>query len=135
MRFDDTNPTREEVEYVNSILAMTCAGWAGTGATTCYYASDYFEQLYEMAVDLIRKGKAYVDDLSFRGNPGVSGHLDGAGAGESRTANRLNRSENLDLFQRMRAGEFDEGSRVLRAKRGYGVPQPATCATRCCIAS
>ena len=119
MRFDDTNPTREEVEYVNSILEdVRWLGW--DWGENLFYASDYFLQLYEMAVDLIRKGRAYVDDLSFdeireyRGTltePGREGPYRGRTVGE-----------NLDLFQRMRAGEFDEGSRVLRAKIDMASP-------------
>ena len=119
MRFDDTNPTREEVEYVNSILEdVRWLGW--DWGNNLYYASDYFPQLYEMAVDLIRKGKAYVDDLSFDEIREYRGTLTEPGR-ESPYRNRPV-GENLDLFQRMREGEFDEGSRVLRAKVDMASP-------------
>ncbi|MBC8228448.1 glutamine--tRNA ligase/YqeY domain fusion protein, partial [bacterium] len=113
LRFDDTNPTTEDVEYVESI--QEDIRWLGCDwEDRLFYASDYFEQLYEYAVQLIKKGKAYICDLSqdeiskYRGTitePGV----------ESPYRNR-SVEENLDLFERMRAGEFEEGSRVLRAK-------------------
>ena len=119
MRFDDTNPTREEVEYVNSILEdVRWLGW--DWGDNLFYASDYFEQLYEMAVDLIRKGKAYVDDLSFEEIREYRGTLTEPGR-ESPYRNR-SLGENLDLFHRMRAGEFDEGSRVLRARIDMASP-------------
>ena len=119
MRFDDTNPTREEVEYVNSILEdVRWLGW--DWGDNLFYASDYFEQLYEMAVDLIRKGKAYVDDLSFEEIREYRGTLTEPGR-ESPYRNR-SLGENLDLFHRMRAGEFDEGSRVLRARVDMASP-------------
>ena len=113
MRFDDTNPAKEAVEYVESILEdVRWLGW--DWGENLFFASDYFEQLYQFAVDLVRRGKAYVDDLSgdeireYRGTltqPGREGPYRGRSVGE-----------NLDLFTRMRAGEFPEGSRVLRAK-------------------
>ncbi|MRS13187.1 MAG: glutamine--tRNA ligase/YqeY domain fusion protein [Actinobacteria bacterium] len=113
LRFDDTNPCKEEQEYIDSI--QTDVRWLGFDwAEHLYYASDYFEQLYEWAVHLIKNGKAYVDDLSaddirtHRGTltePGIESPW------RERTAD-----ENLDLFARMRAGEFPNGSRVLRAK-------------------
>ena len=119
MRFDDTNPTREEVEYVNSILNdVRWLGW--DWGDNLFYASDYFEQLYEMAVDLIRKGRAYVDDLTFDQIREYRGTLTEPGR-ESPYRERPV-GENLDLFQRMRAGEFDEGSRVLRAKIDMASP-------------
>ena len=119
MRFDDTNPTREEVEYVNSILEdVRWLGW--DWGDNLFYASDYFPHLYEMAVDLIRKGKAYVDDLSFEEIREYRGTLTEPGR-ESPYRNR-SVGENLDLFQRMREGEFDEGSRVLRAKVDMASP-------------
>lgn len=119
MRFDDTNPTREEVEYVNSILAdVRWLGW--DWGENLFYASDYFEQLYEMAVDLIRRGKAYVDDLSFEEIREYRGTLTEPGR-ESPYRER-SVGENLGLFQRMRAGEFAEGSRVLRAKIDMASP-------------
>ena len=113
MRFDDTNPAKEAVEYVESILEdVRWLGW--DWGENLFFASDYFEQLYQFAVDLVRRGKAYVDDLSgdeireYRGTltqPGRESPYRGRTVGE-----------NLDLFTRMRAGEFPEGSRVLRAK-------------------
>ena len=119
MRFDDTNPTREEVEYVNSILEdVRWLGW--DWGDNLYYASDYFGPLYEMAVDLIKKGKAYVDDLTFDEIREYRGTLTEPGR-ESPYRNR-SVEENLDLFQRMRAGEFDEGSRVLRGKIDMASP-------------
>ncbi len=119
MRFDDTNPTREEVEYVNSILAdVRWLGW--DWGDNLFYASDYFEQLYDMAVELIRKGRAYVDDLTFDEIREHRGTLTEPG----RESPHRERSvgDNLELFQRMRAGEFDEGSRVLRAKIDMASP-------------
>ena len=119
MRFDDTNPTREEVEYVNSILEdVRWLGW--DWGENLFYASDYFGELYEMAVDLIRKGQAYVDDLSFDEIREYRGTLTEPGR-ESPYRNRPV-GENLDLFRRMRDGEFDEGSRVLRAKIDMASP-------------
>ena len=119
MRFDDTNPAREEVEYVNSILQdVRWLGW--DWGENLFYASDYFPQLYEMAVDLIRKGLAYVDDLSFDQIREYRGTLTEPGR-ESPYRER-SVGENLDLFQRMRAGEFEEGSRVLRARIDMASP-------------
>ncbi len=119
MRFDDTNPTREEVEYVNSILEdVRWLGW--DWGDNLFYASDYFEQLYEMAVDLVRKGKAYVDDLTFEQIREYRGTLTEPGRESPYRERPI--AENLDLFRRMRAGEFDEGSRVLRAKVDMASP-------------
>ena len=119
LRFDDTNPTREEVEYVNSIQEdVRWLGW--DWGDNLFFASDYFEQLYEMAVDLIRKGKAYVDDLTFDEIREYRGTLTEPGR-ESPYRNRPV-GENLDRFTRMRAGEFAEGSRVLRAKIDMASP-------------
>jgi glutaminyl-tRNA synthetase len=113
LRFDDTNPTKEEVEYVESIKKDI--RWLGFDwGDREYYASDYFEQLYEYAVKLIKKGKAYVDDLSADDIREYRGSLTTPGI-ESPYRDRLV-EENLDLFQRMRDGEFADGSRVLRAK-------------------
>jgi len=113
LRFDDTNPVKEEVEYVESIQADI--RWLGFDwADRLYYASDYFEQLYEYAVRLIKKGKAYVDDLSQDEIRAYRGTLTEPGK-ESPYRNR-SVEENLDLFGRMRAGEFPDGARVLRAK-------------------
>ena len=119
MRFDDTNPMREAVEYVNSILEdVRWLGW--DWGDNLFYASDHFEQLYEMAVDLIRKGKAYVDDLTFEEIREYRGTL--TEPGRASPYRERPAGENLDLFQRMRAGEFDEGSRVLRAKIDMASP-------------
>ena len=113
LRFDDTNPTKEEQEYVDSIIDNV--RWLGFDwEDRLFFASDYFDQLYEWAVMLIKDGKAYVDDHSAeeiseqRGTPTQPGV-------ESPFRNR-SVAENLDLFERMRKGEFPEGSRILRAK-------------------
>jgi len=113
LRFDDTNPSKEEVEYVDSILEDV--RWLGFDwDDRLYYASDYFEQLYEYAVQLIKLGKAYVCDLSPDQVRQYRGTLTEPGK-ESPYRNR-SVDENLDLFERMRRGEFEDGSRVLRAK-------------------
>lgn len=113
LRFDDTNPTREEVEYVEAI--QEDVRWLGFDwDNRLYYASDYFEQLYQFAVQLIRKGKAYVCDLSPREMKDYRGTLTEPGR-ESPYRNRT-AEENLDLFERMKEGEFPDGSRTLRAK-------------------
>jgi glutaminyl-tRNA synthetase len=113
LRFDDTNPTKEEVEYVESIKEDI--RWLGFDwEDREFYASDYFEQLYEFAVQLIKKGKAYVDDLNADQIRETRGTLTEPGK-ESPYRNR-SIEENLELFERMRKGEFPDGSRVLRAK-------------------
>ncbi len=113
LRFDDTNPSKEEVEYVESIKEDV--RWLGfTWDDREYYASDYFDQLYEFAVKLIRKGKAYVCSLSPEQIREYRGTLTEPGQ-DSPYRNR-SVEENLDLFQRMRAGEFKDGEHVLRAK-------------------
>ena len=113
LRFDDTNPTKEDVEYVDSI--MEDIRWLGfSWDDRLFYASDYFEQLYEMAIQLIQDGKAYVDDLSADEIREYRGTLTQPGKNSPYRDRAI--AENLDLFQRMRAGEFPEGSRVLRAK-------------------
>jgi len=113
LRFDDTNPVKEEQEYIDAIEADV--RWLGFDwGEHLYYASDYFEQLYEWAVYLIGEGKAYVDDLSAEEIREHRGTLTEPGK-ESPWRNR-SAEENLDLFERMRAGEFPDGSRVLRAK-------------------
>src|SRR5881396_2952256 len=113
LRFDDTNPTKESQEYVDAI--MNDVHWLGFDwGEHLYHASDYFEQLYEWAVELIRKGKAYVDDLSGDQIREYRGTLTEPGR-ESPFRNR-SVEDNLDLFRRMRAGEFLDGSRTLRAK-------------------
>jgi len=113
LRFDDTNPTKEDVEYVDSIKEDI--RWLGFDwEDREYYASDYFGQLYEFAVDLINKGLAYVDDQTSEEMANQKGTPTEPGT-ESPYRER-SVEENLDLFQRMNAGEFPEGSRVLRAK-------------------
>ncbi|MFC1466048.1 MAG: glutamine--tRNA ligase/YqeY domain fusion protein [Candidatus Brachytrichaceae bacterium NZ_4S206] len=112
LRFDDTNPTKEEQEYVDAI--MEDVRWLGYQWDELRFASDYFEQLYEYAVKLIKKGKAYVCDLSPEEMREYRGTLTQPGR-ESPWRNR-SVEENLDLFARMRAGEFPDGSRTLRAK-------------------
>ncbi len=119
LRFDDTNPTKEEVEYVNSIKEDI--KWLGFDwEDREYYASDYFEQLYQWAVKIIKAGKAYVDDQDSdliagqKGTPTVPGK-------ESPFRNRPV-EENLELFERMRKGDFEEGTKVLRAKIDMASP-------------
>jgi glutaminyl-tRNA synthetase len=113
LRFDDTNPTKESQEYVDSIIETV--RWLGFDwGKHLYYASDYFEQLYEWAEQLIRAGKAYVDDLTPEQMSEYRGTLTEPGR-ESPLRNR-SVDENLDLFRRMRAGEFEEGAKTLRAK-------------------
>lgn len=119
LRFDDTNPTKEEQEYVESIqqdVRWLGFDWGGR----LYYASDYFEQLYEYAVQLIRKGKAYVCDLNADETRQYRGTLTEPGK-DSPYRNRTV-EENLDLFQRMRSGEFPNGFRTLRAKIDMASP-------------
>jgi glutaminyl-tRNA synthetase len=118
LRFDDTNPEKEEQEYVDSIIRdVEWLGWKWDGL---YYASDYFDQLYEWAIHLIMKGSAYVDDLSAEEVRQYRGSLTEPGK-ESPSRNR-SIEENLDLFERMRAGEFPDGSRTLRAKIDMASP-------------
>jgi len=119
LRFDDTNPIKEELEYVESI--KNDIRWLGFDwEDREFYASDYFDQLYEWAVDIIKAGNAYVDDQSSeaiaeqKGTPTVAGK-------ESPYRNR-SVEENIDLFRRMREGEFPEGARVLRAKIDMSSP-------------
>jgi glutaminyl-tRNA synthetase len=113
MRFDDTNPTKEEVEYVESIKEDV--RWLGFDwDDRLYYASDYFEHLYQSAIQLIKDGNAYVCDLSAEEIRAYRGTLTEPGR-ESPFRNR-SVEENMELFERMRAGEFPEGSRTLRAK-------------------
>jgi glutaminyl-tRNA synthetase len=112
LRFDDTNPEKEETEYVDSI--MEDVKWLGFQWDELHYASDYFDQLYAWAVQLIKAGKAYVDDLSADEIRKYRGTLTEPGK-DSPFRNRTI-EENLSLFERMRAGEFPDGSRTLRAK-------------------
>jgi glutaminyl-tRNA synthetase len=119
LRFDDTNPSKEEQEYVESI--QNDVRWLGFDwEDRLYYASDYFEQLYEFAVQLIRKGKAYVCDLSADEMRKYRGTLTEPGK-DSPYRNRTV-EESLDLFKRMRSGEFADGSRTLRAKVDMASP-------------
>ena len=112
LRFDDTNPTKEDVEYVDSIKEDI--KWLGFNWANEFYASDYFEQLYQWAQELIKKDLAYVDDQPqdlMRTNRGTVNQ-----PGKDSPFRNRSVEENLDLFARMRAGEFPDGSRVLRAK-------------------
>ncbi len=112
LRFDDTNPEKENVEYMDSIKRDVA--WLGFEWTELHHASDYFEQLYQYAVELIKKDLAYVDSLSADEIRAYRGTLTEAGK-ESPDRHR-SIEENLDLFARMRAGEFEDGKYVLRAK-------------------
>jgi len=118
LRFDDTNPEKEDVEYVDAIKEDV--QWLGFRWDGLYYASDYFGQLYEWAIKLIKDGKAYVDDLSAEEIRKYRGTLTEPGK-ESPFRSR-SAEENLSLFERMKAGEFPDGSRVLRAKIDMGSP-------------
>jgi glutaminyl-tRNA synthetase len=119
LRFDDTNPSKEDVEYVESIKSDV--RWLGFDwDDRLFYTSDYFEQLYQFAVQLIKKGKAYVCDLSAEEIRKYRGTLTEPG-NESPFRNR-SVEENLDLFERMRAGKFEDGSCVLRAKIDMSSP-------------
>jgi glutaminyl-tRNA synthetase len=118
LRFDDTNPSKEETEYVDSI--MEDVKWLGFHWDGLFYASDYFGQLYEWAVQVIKAGKAYVDDLSADEIRKYRGTLTEPGK-DSPFRNR-SMEENLNLFERMKAGEFPDGSRVLRAKIDMASP-------------
>ncbi|MHB8272228.1 glutamine--tRNA ligase/YqeY domain fusion protein [Bradyrhizobium sp.] len=113
LRFDDTNPTKEEQEYIDSIQADV--KWLGYDwGTDLFYASDYFERLYGWAEDLIRAGHAYVDDQSQHDIRASRGTL--TEPGKNSPFRERSVDENLDLFRRMKAGEFPNGARVLRAK-------------------
>jgi len=118
LRYDDTNPTKEDVEYVDSIKEDVA--WLGFRWNAELYASDYFERLYELAVELIKHGKAYVDSLGADEMRAYRGTLTEPG----RNSPYRDRSvdENLDLFARMRAGEFPDGTHVLRAKIDMASP-------------
>ncbi len=118
LRFDDTNPEKEETEYVDSI--QEDVKWLGFHWDGLFYASDYFDQLYQWAVKLIKAGKAYVDDLSAEEIRKHRGTLTEPGEDSPYRSRSL--EENLDLFGRMKAGEFPDGSRVLRAKIGMASP-------------
>ena len=119
LRFDDTNPTKESIEYVNSIIEDI--KWLGFDwEDRLYYASDYFDQLYEFALKLIKKGKAYVDSSTpdeIKDNRGTPTE-----AGKESTFRNRSVEENIDLFTRMKKGEFEEGTHVLRAKIDMSSP-------------
>ncbi len=118
LRFDDTNPHKEDEEYVEAIKEDV--RWLGYEWAGLYFASDYFEQLYQFAVELIEKGKAFVCDLSAEEVREYRGTLTEPGR-ESPWRNR-SVEENLDLFRRMREGEFEDGARTLRAKIDMAAP-------------
>jgi glutaminyl-tRNA synthetase len=118
LRFDDTNPSKEETEYVDSI--MEDVKWLGFEWDGLFYASDYFDQLYAWAIQLIKAGKAYVDDQSAEEIRKSRGTLTEPGQNSPHRDRSV--EENLNLFERMRAGEFSDGSRVLRAKIDMASP-------------
>lgn len=118
LRFDDTNPVKEDTEYVESIKEDV--EWLGFNWENLYFASDYFEEMYERAVLLIKKGKAYVCDLSAEKIKEMRGNLTEPGK-ESPYKNR-HAEENLELFEKMRKGEFADGEKVLRAKIDMSSP-------------
>ncbi|MBQ8784024.1 MAG: glutamine--tRNA ligase/YqeY domain fusion protein [Clostridia bacterium] len=118
LRLDDTNPSKEDVEYVDSI--MEDIKWLGFNWENCYYASSYFDFIYECAIKLIKKGKAYVDDLT----PDEIREYRGTLTEPGKNSPYRDRSveENLDLFKRMTDGEFPNGAKVLRAKIDMASP-------------
>jgi glutaminyl-tRNA synthetase len=119
LRFDDTNPAREDVEYVDSITEdVRWLGW--DWGDHLYYASDYFEQLFDYAVQLIKEGKAYVCDLSALEMREYRGTLTEPGRNSPHRERSI--EESMDLFQQMRDGEFEDGARVLRAKIDMASP-------------
>src|SRR6202047_4075338 len=118
LRFDDTNPEKEEQEYVDSM--MKDVHWLGFEWEGLYYASDYFDPIYEWAIKLIKDGKAYVDDLSAEEIRKYRGTLTEPGKDSPHRTRTV--EENLNLFERMRAGEFADGSRTLRAKIDMASP-------------
>jgi glutaminyl-tRNA synthetase len=117
LRFDDTNPVKEDIEYINSIKNDVC--WLGFQWDGLCHASEYFEQLYEWAEQLIKAGKAYVCDLT---PEQVAEYRGGLKGGKDSPYRNRSVEENLDLFRRMRAGEFPDGSRTLRAKIAMNSP-------------
>src|SRR4051794_9319208 len=117
LRFDDTNPSKEEQEYVDSI--MDDVRWLGFQWDGLYYASDYFKQLYQWGEQLIQSGHAYVCDLT---PEEVNQYRGGLKGGKESPYRQRSVEENLDLFRRMRAGEFPDGSRTLRAKIDMNSP-------------
>src|SRR5436305_15215197 len=118
LRFDDTNPTKEDVEYVDAIKEDVA--WLGFAWNAELYASDYFERLYQFAVGLIKQGHAYVDSLSADKIRQYRGTLTEPGRNSPYRDRPI--EENLDLFTRMRAGEFPDGAHVLRAKIDMASP-------------
>lgn len=118
LRFDDTNPVKEDVEYVNSIKEDV--RWLGFDWEELRFASDYFDEMYERALVLIKKGKAYVDDCTPEQIREMRGTLTEPGVNSPYRDRSI--EENLDLFTRMRAGEFKDGERVLRAKVDMASP-------------
>jgi len=118
LRFDDTNPTKEDVEYVDAIKEDV--EWLGFSWDALLYASDYFEPLYQFAVELIKRGKAYVDSLKADEIREHRGTLTEPGSNSPYRDRAV--EENLDLFARMRAGEFEDGAHVLRAKIDMASP-------------
>ncbi|MCY2960108.1 MAG: glutamine--tRNA ligase/YqeY domain fusion protein [Planctomycetota bacterium] len=120
LRFDDTNPSKEEQEYVDSIQADVA--WLGFQWDALFYASDFFEELYQYAEHLIRTGFAYVDDLTPDQVSEYRGSLDKPG--KPSPFRERAPAESLDLFRRMRAGEFPDGARTLRAKIDMSSPNP-----------
>src|SRR5262245_43139298 len=118
LRFDDTNPTTEDVEYVDAIEGD--GRWLGFKWSGLYFASDYFERLYGFAVELIQQGKAYVDSLNADEIRAHRGTL--TEPGKNSPYRERSVEENLDLFARMRAGEFPDGAHVLRAKIDMASP-------------
>lgn len=118
LRFDDTNPAKEDVEYVNSIKEDV--KWLGFEWEELRFASDYFDEMYERAILLIKKGKAFVDDLSAEQIRETRGTLTEPGQNSPYRDRSI--EENLDLFARMRAGEFKDGEKVLRAKIDMSAP-------------
>ena len=118
LRFDDTNPAKEDVEYVDAIKQDV--EWLGFTPDALFFASDYFEQLYQFALELIRRDRAYVDSLNADQTRAYRGTLTEPGRNSPYRDRPM--TENLDLFARMRAGEFDDGTHVLRAKIDMGSP-------------
>ena len=118
LRFDDTNPLKEDVEYVESIEEDV--RWLGFAWNGLFYASDYFQKLYDMAEELIRRGKAFVCDLSAEEVRATRGTLTEPGTNSPFRDRTV--EENLDLFRGMRAGEFPDGARTLRARIDMASP-------------
>ncbi len=118
LRFDDTNPEKEDIEYVNAIIEDV--KWLGFEWAGLYHSSDYFQQLYDYAVELIKQGKAYVDSLSAEQMREYRGSL--TKPGKESPDRKRSIEANLDLFARMRAGEFEDGKYLLRAKIDMASP-------------